>query len=90
VAPGLRQHDVRATSHRIATAALDVWSRYPTSADPTPPAMRPFHTLDNTLMTPHISGWTDGMLAGRASLIADNIARTARGEPSRNAIDRAT
>ncbi len=73
-------------SGRIAGAALDVWYRYPTSAAPTPPATQPFHQLDNVIMTPHISGWTEGMLDARAALIADNIARTARGEPPRNAI----
>jgi len=38
-------------------------------------------------MTPHISGRIAGMLTTRASLIADNIRRTARGEPPLNAID---
>jgi hypothetical protein len=33
------------------------------------------------------SGWTEGMLAARAKLIADNIARIARGEPPLNAVD---
>jgi phosphoglycerate dehydrogenase-like enzyme len=37
-------------------------------------------------MTPHVSGWTDGTLAARASLIAENIARTARGEPPLSAV----
>jgi phosphoglycerate dehydrogenase-like enzyme len=74
-------------SGRIAGAALDVWYRYPTQAAPTPPASRPFHELRNVIMTPHVSGWTDGMLAARASLIADNIVRIARGEPPLNAIE---
>jgi len=38
-------------------------------------------------MTPHISGWTEGMLTTRADLIADNIERTSRAEPPLNAID---
>lgn len=38
-------------------------------------------------MTPHISGWTEGMLDARATLIADNIGRIARGEAPINAID---
>jgi phosphoglycerate dehydrogenase-like enzyme len=42
------------------------------------------------IMTPHISGWTEGMLDARASLIAANIARTANGEPPLNAIDPAS
>ena len=77
-------------SGRIAGAALDVWYRYPTSAEPTPPATQPFHELDSVIMTPHISGWTQGMLDARASLIAANIARTASGEPPLNAIDPAS
>jgi phosphoglycerate dehydrogenase-like enzyme len=72
---------------RISGAALDVWYRYPTTHGPTPPATLPFHTLGNVLMTPHVSGWTEGMLANRAQLIADNIARTARGEAPLNQIE---
>jgi phosphoglycerate dehydrogenase-like enzyme len=74
------------SSGRIAGAALDVWYRYPTSADPAPPATLPFHTLSNVMMTPHVSGWTEGMLTARASVIACNIERSARGEPPLNAI----
>ncbi len=65
---------------RIGGAALDVWYRYPTDAGPTLPASQPFHELPNVLMTPHVSGWTDGMLQARAGVIAENIRRTARGE----------
>ena len=71
---------------RLAGAALDVWYRYPTDAAPTLPARQPFHELPNVLMTPHVSGWTEGMLEARARLIAENIARTARGEPPLNLI----
>jgi phosphoglycerate dehydrogenase-like enzyme len=71
---------------RLAGAALDVWYRYPTSPGPTLPADRPFHELPNVLMTPHLSGWTEGMLEARAKLIAENIHRTARGEPPLNLI----
>jgi phosphoglycerate dehydrogenase-like enzyme len=71
---------------RIAGAALDVWYRYPKEPGPTLPARRPFHELDNVLMTPHVSGWTEGMLEARAILIAENIGRTARGDPPLNLI----
>ncbi len=71
---------------RIAGAALDVWYRYPKESGPTLPARRPFHELDNVLMTPHVSGWTDGMLEARATLIAENIRRAARGEPPLNLV----
>ncbi|HZF05973.1 MAG TPA: 2-hydroxyacid dehydrogenase [Patescibacteria group bacterium] len=70
----------------IAAAALDVWYRYPTDAAPTLPARQLFHTLPNVLMTPHVSGWTEGMLQARARLIAENIRRTTRGEPPENLI----
>jgi phosphoglycerate dehydrogenase-like enzyme len=71
---------------RIAGAALDVWYRYPTGPGPTLPGRRPFHELPNVLMTPHVSGWTEGMLAARAEIIAGNIRRVARGEPPVNLI----
>ena len=71
---------------RIAGAILDVWYRYPKAAGPTLPARRPFHELPNVLMTPHVSGWTEGMLEARAKLIAENIERTARGESPLNLI----
>ena len=70
----------------IAGAALDVWYRYPSGEEPTHPGHRPFHELPNVLMTPHVSGWTEGMLAARARLIADNIRRISRGEPPENLI----
>ena len=77
----------RALSARtIAGAALDVWYRYPTAAGETFPGHRPFHELPNALMTPHVSGWTEGMLEARARLIAGNIARAGRGEPPVNLV----
>ena len=75
---------------RTAAAALDVWYRYPSAPGPLLPAGRPFHELPNVLMTPHVSGWTDGMLEARASLIAENIRRTARGEHPENMVPVAT
>jgi phosphoglycerate dehydrogenase-like enzyme len=71
---------------RLAGAALDVWYRYPKEAGQTRPASRPFHELSSVLMTPHVSGWTEGMLEARATLIAENIQRTARGELPLNLI----
>ena len=73
-------------ARRIAGAALDAWYRYPTAPGPTRPSRRPFHELDNVLMTPHVSGWTDGMLRERARLIAENVARVTRGAPPLNQV----
>jgi phosphoglycerate dehydrogenase-like enzyme len=70
----------------IAGAALDVWYQYPKAAGPTFPSRHAFHELANVLMTPHVSGWTEGMLEGRARIIAENIHRVARGEPPVNLI----
>ena len=70
----------------IAGAALDVWYRYPRKPGSAAPATRPFHELPNVLMTPHVSGWTDGMLDARARLIAENIRRVAHGETPLNLV----
>jgi phosphoglycerate dehydrogenase-like enzyme len=72
----------------IAGAALDVWYRYPTDGEPTFPSRHPFHELPNVLVTPHVSGWTEGTMDGRAMLVAENIGRVARGEPVANMIPR--
>jgi len=70
----------------IAGAALDVWYRYPRLTGPAAPASRPFHELPNVLMTPHVAGWTDGMLGARAGLIAENIRRISLREEPLNRI----
>jgi phosphoglycerate dehydrogenase-like enzyme len=71
----------------IAGAALDVWYRYPRESGSTLPSTRPFHQLPNVLMTPHVSGWTDGMLDARAKLIAENIRRVADRETPLNLVE---
>lgn len=73
-------------TRRLAGAALDVWYRYPSGPGPTRPSRRAFHELPNVLMTPHVSGWTEGMLEARAQLIAENIHRAARGGPPVNLV----
>ena len=51
-----------------------------------PPATLPYHTLRSVMMTPYMSGWTEGRLTARASVIAGDIERTKRGELPLNAI----
>jgi len=63
---------------RIAGAALDVWYRYPQGGAPAFPAAQPFHELPNLIMTPHVAGWTDGMMRARADVVAGNIDRVLR------------
>ena len=72
----------------IAGAALDVWYRYPREPGKAAPATRPFHELPNVLMTPHVSGYTNGTLDARARLIAENIRRIDAGEAPLNLISR--
>jgi phosphoglycerate dehydrogenase-like enzyme len=72
---------------RFFIKLLDVWYRYPTTSGTVAPATQPFHELGNVIMTPHVSGWTQGMLEARAKLIAENIERIGRGEPPLNEIE---
>ena len=70
---------------RIGGAVIDTWYVYPTRDRPHPhPGNQPFHTLDNCVLTPHMSGWTEGTIARRVATIADNIGRLERGEPLLN------
>ncbi len=64
---------------RIAGAAIDVWYRYPETVGAlTSPGHLPFETLDNILMTPHASGWTEGAKERKIEFLASNIERQAR------------
>ncbi len=72
---------------RIGGAVIDTWYRYPPAPGaPAAPANLPFHTLDNIVMTPHMSGWTRGTIARRQATMADNINRLARGAALRNIV----
>jgi phosphoglycerate dehydrogenase-like enzyme len=72
----------------ISAAAIDVWYSYPREAgEVCLPSQYPFHELDNVLMTPHISGWTNLTVEGRMRDVADNVARLAAGEPLRNIVN---
>jgi phosphoglycerate dehydrogenase-like enzyme len=71
----------------IGGAALDVWWRYPSESEPERrPSRHPFHELPNVIMTPHCSGWTQGMVARRWAEVAGNINRFVRGEPLENVV----
>lgn len=67
---------------QIGGAILDVWWRYPTLDGPSrEPSAFPFDTLDNVIMTPHCSAWTDGLFSRRAAEMADNLDRLVEGRP---------
>ena len=65
----------------IGGAVIDVWYQY---ADPggevLRPTRHPLHDLSNVVMTPHLSGWTDGLMPRRFAVIGDNIERLLAGE----------
>jgi phosphoglycerate dehydrogenase-like enzyme len=73
--------------HRIGGAAIDTWYRYPAQGETRgDPSSLPFRDLDNVIMTPHGSGWTEGLLPRRCRLIAQNLDHLARGEPLVNVV----
>jgi phosphoglycerate dehydrogenase-like enzyme len=68
-------------TRKIGGAVIDTWYQYPTSAQPEcAPSRLDFASLDNLLMTPHMSGWTQGTVRRRQETLANNIARLSRGE----------
>jgi phosphoglycerate dehydrogenase-like enzyme len=72
---------------RIGGAALDVWWRYPSPAEPNArPSNLPFQELPNVLMTPHCSSATDGARDRRLSVIASNLDRYVRGQSLTNLV----
>jgi phosphoglycerate dehydrogenase-like enzyme len=74
-------------NRRIGGAVIDTWYRYPQADDASPlPSKLPFHELSNVLMTPHMSGWTDGTIRRRQAVIAGNIRRRFSGEKLENVV----
>lgn len=70
----------------IGGAVLDVWYDYPTPSAPIghPSRNFAFHELDNAIITPHCSGWTEELQQRRIQAVLDNLARHLRGEPPAN------
>jgi phosphoglycerate dehydrogenase-like enzyme len=72
---------------RIGGAVIDTWYRYPQPQAPQgAPAGHPFHELDNVIMTPHASAWTEGLRPRRNRAIALNLDRIAHGESPENLV----
>jgi len=72
---------------RIGGAIIDTWYVYPSATTANPlPASLPFHQLRNIVMTPHMSGWTDGTVRRRQATIADNVKRRLAGADCINVI----
>ncbi len=72
---------------RIGGAVIDTWYQYPAADRPViPPSGLPFASLPNVVMTPHMSGWTNGTVRRRQETIAENIRRLGRGEALLNVV----
>ena len=76
------------SERRIRGAVIDTWYVYPPAGESSGvlPSRLPFHELGNLTMTPHMSGWTDGMVARRRQTIAANIEALASGAPFVNVV----
>ncbi|MEW6234547.1 MAG: NAD(P)-dependent oxidoreductase [Candidatus Omnitrophota bacterium] len=66
----------------IAGAGLDV-----TDPEPLPPD-HPLWKLDNVIITPHMSGWTDESWNRRWLILRENVRRFAVGEPLLNVVNK--
>ncbi len=77
--------------HRIGGAIIDTWYRYPSKVtDICEPSRFAFCELDNVILTPHASAWTDQITPRRNRVIAGNLDRLARHEPLINVVRSAT
>ena len=68
-------------ARQIGGAVIDTWYQYPSpTQSECAPSQFDFASLNNVLMTPHMSGWTEGTVRRRQQTLADNIARLGRGD----------
>lgn len=75
------------SSKRIGGAIIDTWYQYPTAEKPEAlPGNLPFETLSNVVLTPHMSGWTNGTVRRRQETVAENIRRLIKGEALLNVV----
>ncbi|KAK3270829.1 hypothetical protein CYMTET_20791 [Cymbomonas tetramitiformis] len=80
---------------RIAGAIIDTWYHYPfmprkadEPVDELKPSRFPFEELENVIMTPHMSCWTDEHLDRRWGCIAANLDRCMAGSTLDNIVPR--
>ena len=59
----------------IGGGIIDTWYKYPTykTNKRFNPSSYEYHKLDNIVMTPHISAWSEGMIIRRSKIIGKNI-----------------
>src|SRR5262249_43485272 len=73
-------------SGSIRSAAIDVWYQYPRDGATRMPSRFPFDKLENVILTPHSSAWTERVVVLRFRDIAANIDRLVTGEPLCNVV----
>lgn len=73
---------------KLGGAVIDVWYRYPDRLDEpdSAPSRFDFAALPNVVMTPHVSGWTEGTASRRVAFVAENLRRAAAGDPLLNVV----
>jgi phosphoglycerate dehydrogenase-like enzyme len=69
-------------SGAIAGAGLDVFAEEPLPPD------SPYWTLDNVILTPHVSGYLPDFFARAFAIFLDNLERFQDGRPLRNVVDK--
>ncbi len=75
-------------NRQIAGAVIDTWYQYPSAETPEcAPSQFNFASLPNVLMSPHMSGWTEGTVRRRQHTIAENINRLSQGLPLLNVLN---
>jgi len=75
------------TGRVIAGAALDVWWQYPSPEQPGVRGSRfAFQELDNVMMSPHASAWSEEMMERRLQTIVANLRRLQHSEPLQNVV----
>ena len=71
----------------LGGAIVDTWYQYPTvETTACAPSQFDFASLKNVLMSPHMSGWTEGTVQRRKQTIADNINRLSEGKALLNVL----
>lgn len=68
----------------IAGAGLDVFD-----SEPLPPES-PFWSMENVILTPHISGFTPNYDLRAADIFEENLRRYVANQPLLNVVDRST
>jgi len=59
----------------IGGSIIDTWFKYPTNKEQNgfKPSRYNFNKMNNVIMSPHISAWSEGMIKRRSKVISENI-----------------